>query len=97
MTEVIRHEQASLEHMLKQPRDRRYALECMVSRTPYEIECDSINRMGHLGDFPTYSLARQFGIEHPHEVIIRFYPDEDHRYPSDDFRFAIQEQRNSDR
>jgi hypothetical protein len=97
MTEVIRHEQASMEHMLKQPFGRRYALFCMVLRDPYTITCDSIKSLGHLGDFATYSSARQFGLEHPHDVILRFYPDEDNRYPSDDFRFALHEQRNSDR
>lgn len=86
MTEIFRLQQAPLEHMLKQPLDLRYALFCDgVLKGDPEVACDSRNRLGHLGDFKDYPQAKEGALIHPHQVLIRFYPDFDNNKPSEEF------------
>ena len=86
MTHEIYFNIASLEHMTKQPPDRRYALYCWEAyRGKYGVECPAVERGGHLGDFEGYCEAKDAGVAHSHPVYIRFFPDREHAEPSDDF------------
>jgi len=94
MTTEIFLNVASLEHMTKQPAHRRYALFCMDTRGgSAEFDCYTKSSMGHIDDFTTYKEAKDFGVDHPHSVFIRFYPDASHSEPSDDF---IEDRKNVD-
>lgn len=85
MTQEIRCEQASLEHMTKQPRGLRYALFCdeVLKRTLGGL-CASQSKLGHLGNYEDYSGAKADALTHPHAALIRFYPDGETK-PSQDF------------
>ena len=86
MTREIFFNIASLEHMTKQPLNKRYALFCMETRQgTAEFECETKSRMGHIDDFASYQDAKKLGISHPHSVYIRFYPDGHNSVPSEDF------------
>ena len=86
MTEKIELYVMGIEHMMKQPMGRRYALFCSDAfKKPSLTDCDSKSRMGHMGDFADYSEGRGIAISHPHDVLIRFYPDSDNKLPSEDF------------
>lgn len=85
MTKEIILKIASLEHMTKQPPEKKYALFCHDVLGGVGVDCESEARLGHLGDFKTYKEAKKTGIKHSHPVDIRFYPNTDNQKPSDDF------------
>jgi len=85
MTLEIRLEVASLEHMTKQPFGLRYALLCDAYFRGEPVDCDSSKRMGHLGSFADYLVAKDEAVAHPHRAFIKFFPDEDHPEPSQEF------------
>lgn len=86
MTDEIRLQQASYEHMTKQPTGLRYALFCdPVLKGILEGRCDSQRKMGHLGDFVDYPSAKTKALDHPHATVLRFYPDLDTLQPSNEF------------
>jgi len=85
MTKEIILKIVSLEHMTKQPFEKRYALFCREALYGTGVDCESKARLGHLGDFETYKEAKETGLNHPHPIDIRFYPNNDNKKPSDDF------------
>lgn len=86
MTAEIRLQIASLEHMSKQPAGLRYALFCDETlKNVYEVDCATRRTLGHIEDFGEYGEAKQLGIDHPHAVLIRYYPDSFESRPADDF------------
>lgn len=83
---------ASMEHMTKQPLEKRYALFChdaLFNR--HEVPCEAENRGGHLGDFESYDQMRQAAQGHPHTPYFRFYPITDNLKPSVDFLKDMEE------
>lgn len=86
MTREIHLGIAGLEHAMRQPLDRRYALFCKDALGGVnDLDCEATRRGGHIGDFVMFSDAKRLGIDHPHAVLIRFFPDSDNTKPSDDF------------
>lgn len=86
MTENIEHRIMSLEHMMKQPADKRYALYCRDAfRKPSQTDCDAKGTMGYIGDFEEYASAREVALSHLRDAIIRFYPSSENPEPSQDF------------
>ena len=90
MTKEIILKISSWEHQAKQPEDKRYALFCQKALSGEE--CQSMDTLGHLGDFGTYEEAQEKGLNHLHPVDIRFYPNDDNPKPSEDFIKDLKEQ-----
>lgn len=74
MSTELQLEIVGLTHRDKQPADLRYQVRCSDYST-WGVSCRSAQRMGHLGDFQTYSEAKIVAIQHPHTTRIRFYED----------------------
>lgn len=86
MTEKINLSIAGMEHMTKQPFDKRYALFCEEALGgTYGFDCETRRLGGHIGDYEEYLQAKKIGVDHPHSVVIKFYPDYENDAPSEDF------------
>jgi hypothetical protein len=90
MTKEIILKVSDLEHMTRQPEGKRYALFCKEALGGGE--CQSMDTLGHLGDFETYKEAEEEALKHPHPVDIRFFPDLENKRPSEDFIKDLKEQ-----
>ncbi len=86
MTQEIYLSIAGIEHMTKQPKGRRNALFCKEALSgTWGFDCKVKNRGGHIGDYSEYPQAKEVGIDHPHSVVIKFYPDIENSVPSEVF------------
>lgn len=87
MSSEFRLEQGSLEHMMKQPSELRYAVFCdLILRGSQNVECETRIRLGHIGDYVNYENAKIGALTHPHPALIRFYPDFETVRPTEDFQ-----------